>query len=349
MLRQIFPAAALMGVALLAGCAQTGAPAPVLTADPAAMDINWRPFSASSPWNTKIAPDAKIAPDSDVLTGAFADLNPLHINMPEWSVAVYYIDQTETHTHLVQSLYPDQYGNGFGPKARIPFPDGAAAAGPQLGSGYLAIVDRLYGMAWEMRQAGQYPENGGWFAGFGAKVDLRGDGVNRPWMDSSAPLMSASPRASGTPLMAGLIRVDEVKSGRIDHALAFAYPKPRTDVFVAPASTALESGEGRAPNLNGMPMGTRIQLNPDYDIEQTLMSPEAKIIARALQEYGAILVDEADGAVLFAEAGPDQLAQWEGLLAPEELYLLFTPEFMSLNFRVLDTGPAMPGKPRLGQ
>lgn len=347
MLRQILPAAAVIGVALIAGCAQTGEKPPVRTADPAAEQLDWRPFSADSPWNTKIAPDAKIAPDSDALTGAFADLNPLHINMPDWSVAVYYADHTETPKHLVQPLYADHYGKGFGPKALIPIPDGAEAAGPELGTGYLAIVDKRYGLAWEMRQAGQYAGNGGWFAGYGAEVDLRGTGVNPPWMEAPTPDASGSPRASGTPLIAGLIRVDEIKAGRIDHALAFAYPGARRDVFVAPASTALEGVKGSTPNPFGMPMGTRIQLNPDYDIEQTLLSPSAKIIARALQEYGAILVDEADGTVLFAEAGPEQLAQWEGLLTPQDLQLLFTPEFMSLNFRVLDTGPTLPGKPRL--
>lgn len=348
MLRHLLSATALMGTALIAGCAQTGEAPPVLTADPAATQMDWRPFSAESPWNTKIAPDAKIDPDSDALTGVFADLNPLHINMPEWSVAVYYVDQTQTPKKPVQALYPDQYGTGFGPDALIPIPDGAKAAGPDLGSGYLAIVDRLHGMAWEMRQAGQYPETGGWFAGYGAKVDLRASGVNAPWMEAPTPGVSGSPRPSGAPLLAGLIRVDEIKSGRIDHALAFAYPAVRTGVFVAPASTALEATDGREPNPFGMPMGTRIQLNPDYDIDQTLLSPEAKIIARALQEYGAILVDEADGTVLFAESGPEQLAAWEGVLAPGDLQLLFTPEFMSLNFRVLEIGTPMPGKPRPG-
>jgi hypothetical protein len=342
MLRQVLPAAALIGAVFLAGCAQTGATAPVATTEAPAETGPFRPFSAESPWNTKIPADAKIDPNSDVLTAQFLDLNPLHINIKEWSVAVYPVD-AKTKRRYVQALYPDQYGRGFGPRIQIPIPEGASPAGPDLGTGYIVLEDRAAGTAWEMRQAGQNPD-GGWFAGFGSTIDLKGSGVNRPWMTEANRLMSGSPRPSGAPLLAGLIRVDELKAGQIDHALAFAYPNARMDAFVAPASDALA---GKSPNAagNGLPLGTRIQLDPNYDVEDTKLSPEAKTIARALQTYGAILVDQAAGTVLYAEASPDKLAEWDGLLDSGELYLLFTPEFMSKNFRVLDMGETMPGQP----
>jgi len=343
MLRHVLPAAALLSAALITGCAQTGDKAAPVAAEAAAESAPWRPFSAASPWNTPIPAGAPIDPNSDVLMGEFAGLNALHINMPDWSVAIYPVDET-TPKHYVRAIYPDHYGRGFGPSERVPIPAGASAAGPDFGTGFLVLEDRKAGKAWEMRQAGQNPD-GTWFAGFGAVVDLRGTGVNPPWMKAESAAHSASPRASGVPLVAGLIRVDELKAGRIDHALAFAYPLARTGAFVPPASTALEAGNGRPVNPFGLPMGARIQLDPSYDIENTLMSPEGKVIARALQEYGAILVDDAGAAVLFAEAAPAQLAEWEGVLSPEELHLLFTPEFMSRNFRVLEIGPVLQGKP----
>lgn len=346
MLRQMLPAAALLGAAVIAGCAQTGDKTAVNTRHVAVSEGPYRPFSADSPWNTKIPSDAKIDPNSDVLMGDLANYNPLHINIAEWSVAVYPVDPATTPRRYVQALYPNQYGKGFGPRQRIPIPDGVKAAGPDLGTGYLVLEDRASGTAWEMRQAGQN-EDGGWFTGFGAVVDLAGTGVNPPWMTTSSPQMAASPRPSGVPLVAGLIRADELKAGRIEHALAFGYQGARTNAFIAPASTALPAQEGRPENPFGLPMGARIQLDPSYDIENTKLSEEAKVIARALQEYGAILVDEAGGTVLYAEAAPDKLAEFEGLLSPEELHLLFTPEFMSKNFRVLEIGTMMPGRPRL--
>lgn len=344
MMRSILPAAAFLGAAILAGCAQTGAEPAAAATDMLEQAGPYRPFSADSPWNTKIPADAKIDPNSDVLMADFVEMNPLHINIAEWSVAVYQVDAKTTPKHYVQALYPNQYGRGFGPRQRIPIPHGAAPGGPDLGTGYLVLEDRKTGSAWEMRQAGQN-KDGGWFAGFGATVDLRGIGVNAPWMVAESPLLAASPRPSGVPLSAGLIRVDELKAGRIEHALAFAYGKVRTNAFVAPASMAMPSREGRADNPFGLPLGARIMLDPSYDIENTMLSPSAKVIARALQEYGAFLVDEADGAVLYAEAAPEQIAEFKGLLSSEELHLLFTPEFMSRNFRVLEIGEVMPGVP----
>lgn len=343
MLRQILPAAALFTAALITGCAQTGEKAAPAVTEAAAETGPWRPFSAASPWNTPIAANAPIDPNSDVLMGEFANLNALHINMPEWSVSVYPVDAA-TPKKTVQGLYADSYGPGFGPNKRIPIPEGASPAGPDGGTGFLVLEDRKAGKAWEMRQAGQY-ENGNWFAGFGAEIDLRGTGVNAPWMQALSATHGMSPRASGAPLVAGLIRVEELKAGRIDHALAFAYPIARTGAFVPPASTALEAVNGRIDNPFGLPMGARIQLDPSYDIENTLLSPEGKVIARALQEYGAILVDDAGATVLFAEAAPAQLTEWEGVMSPDELHLLFTPEFMSKNFRVLEIGPTLAGKP----
>jgi hypothetical protein len=77
------------------------------------------------------------------------------------------------------------------------------------------------------------------------------------------------------------------------------------------------------------------------------ISPGAKAVAKALQEYGAILVDTAGATVLFAEGGPEQLAKWDGVLAPGDLQSLFTTGFMATHFRVIDTGEPLPGVPRL--
>jgi hypothetical protein len=164
-------------------------------------------------------------------------------------------------------------------------------------------------------------------------------------MTTESPLLAASPRPSGVPLTAGLIRVDELKAGNIEHALAFGYPNVRTNAFVSPASTGIASQEGRADNPFGLPLGARFRLDPSYDIENTKLSPSAKVIARALQEYGAILVDEAGGSVLYAEGSPEAIAEFKGLLTPEELHLLFTPEFMSKHFQVLEITGIMPAQP----
>jgi hypothetical protein len=345
MLRQMLPAIALMGVALASGCAQT--PEVPLTAVAVASEPapGWRPFSPDSPWNTKVAADAPIDPNSDILLAELGKSGPFYVNIAEWSVMVKYFDSAKAPKRTVRALYEGRYGPGFGPREQVPIPaDAFDPETPASQSTYFTLVDPVRNLAWDMRQSGQSPE-GSWHAGFGAAVDLSGTGVSIPWMKAERADLSAGARPSGAPLIAGLIRVDEVKAGRIDHALAFATPLPLTGKFVPPASTDLPAESAAAARYTGLPMGARIQLNPDYDIDNTLLSPGGKVVARALQEYGAILVDQAGANVLYAESGPDHIAAWEGVLSPSDLQILLTPEFIALNFRVIDSGEPMPGIP----
>lgn len=324
------------------GCASE----PVQNAQPAqeGNPANWRPFSAESAWNTKIPPDAKTDPESDILIADLAATNPLYIAITDWSVPVYYIERSKATSEPVYQLYSGVHGRGFELGSRIPIGDTNGDFTPEKGSGFISIVDTSMNIAWEMKQASRGAD-GLYFAGFGTITNLSGTGASVPWMKAENYHAAASPRASGAPLIAGLIRVNEIKSGRIDHALAFAYPRPRTDAFVYPASTALESRDGRPFNRLGLPMGARIQLDPAFDVENAGLSSAAKIIARALQEYGAILVDDAGGTVLFAESGPAQLAEWDGVLDSEALQRVFTREMMVNNFRLIEMGEVMPGRP----
>ena len=196
-----------------------------------------------------------------------------------------------------------------------------------------------------MRQAHQR-DDGRWFTGFGAITNLRGSGVSQPWNEVEQPNLAASALASGFPLTAGLIRVEEIKAGRIPHALMFAYPGAMTDGFVSPASTALPVAENvDAAPQTGMPLGARIQLDPAFDVDASDLSREGKIVARALQEYGAYLGESAGGNVLFAESAPNQLEAWDGTLASGELQGVFTPEMMAKHFRLIEMGDVLPGPP----
>lgn len=348
-------AAAVLPILAIAACAQSGTGVmrdPDLTSDLAALTItpppDWRPFSADSPWNTAIPADAVIDRNSDVLVAGLAKDSGLYVNIPEWTVTVRYFDSARAVRKPVRALFPDRFGPGFEPGRRVPLPDGAVPEGSgDAQAHYVTLVDPIRQKAWDIRQGGR-TARGDWYAGFGAEVDLAGTGVSIPWMQAERADLSGGARPSGIPLVAGLIRLDDIKAGQIDHALAFAYPGARPGWFVPPASTALQVSPERAGRDFGLPMGARIQLDPDYDIENTRLSPAGKVIARALQEYGAVLVDEAGATVLFAEGGPELAPQWDGILAPGDLQFFFTPEFMQANFRVLKMEERMPGEIRFG-
>jgi hypothetical protein len=185
--------------------------------------------------------------------------------------------------------------------------------------------------------------HGRWFTGLGAVTDLNGSGVAPPWFDNPRELDSHRARASGFPLVAGLILLEEVKTGRIDHALTFAYDHCRTGLFIPPASTA-QVAQLEAIDSRGIPMGGRIQLDPAWDVEHSGLSRAGKIIAHALQDYGAYCGDYAGANVLYAENSPAAVAAWEGVLATGELAQIFTPDFIRQHFRVLAMGNLLPGQ-----
>ena len=304
----------------------------------------WRPFSDASPWNRRIAPEATADPDSRALIADFASRGALHINIKDWSIPVYFVDAAATPKRDVGDSRPGVYGAGFEFPRRIPIPDGAIASPPvgEDSDNHLCIVDRGRNLEWGMWAARQ-DRTGRWFTGLGAVTDLAGTGVAAPWFAAERQLDSHRARASGFPLVAGLMLVDEFKAGRIDHALVFAYDHCRSEFFAPPASTA-QATLPATKNSRGIPMGGRIQLDPAWDVEHSGLSAAGKIIAHALQEYGAYCGDYAGANVIYADNSPAALRAWDGVLSSTELEAVFTPAMLREHFRVLDMGNLLPGQ-----
>ena len=310
----------------------------------AAAALVWRPFSSDSPWNTRIPAAAAADCDSPALIADLASRGPWLINIKDWSIPVYFVDAAATPRHDVGDLRPGIYGAGFAFPRRIPIPTGAIASPPvgDHSDNHLCVIDRALGLEWGMWAARQ-DATGRWFTGLGAVTDLNGTGVAPPWFDGPRELDSHRARASGFPLIAGLIRVDEIKAGRIEHALAFAYDHCRTGLFVPPASTS-QVTQLDAVDSRGIPMGGRLQLDPTWDVENSGLTRAGKIIAHALQEYGAYCSDYAGANVLYAENSPAAVPAWAGVLATHDLAMIFTPEFIRKHFRVIDLGTLLPGQ-----
>jgi hypothetical protein len=305
---------------------------------------SWRAFSDDSPWNQRIPAGAGADHASAQMIADFAARGPLHINIEDWSIPVYFVDAGKTPRHDVGDSRPGVYGRGFEFPRAIPIPDDAVASPPyrEGSDNHLCIVDRAKQLEWGLWLA-QKDASGRWFTGLGAVTDLSGTGVAPPWFASRRQLDSHRARASGFPLIAGLILRDEIAAGRIEHALVFAYDHCRTGVFVPPASTSQVAVPGTA-NSRGIPMGGRIQLDPSWDVEHSGLSHAGKIVARALQDYGAYCGDYAGANVLYAENSPAAVAAWKGVLGEDDLAAVFDPEFIRTHFRVLDLGNIWPGQ-----
>ena len=138
-----------------------------------------------------------------------------------------------------------------------------------------------------------WPTPGGsWQAGSGAVFDLTDHGLR--------PAGWTSADAAGLPILPGLVRYDEVASGRIDHALRFTAPQTQR-AYVWPARHYASSSTD--PDLP--PMGQRFRLRADFDISD--FSATNQVILTALKEYGMMLAD--NGSAWYLSGVPDE--RWD--------------------------------------
>jgi hypothetical protein len=98
------------------------------------------------------------------------------------------------------------------------------------------------------------------------------------------PLGWTSADAAGLPILPGLVRRSEVRSGEIDHAIRITFERTRR-AYALPASHWASDECG--PNLP--PMGMRLRLEAGYPLGG--MSEDARVVAEALKRYGAIVAD----------------------------------------------------------
>ncbi|MET0920496.1 MAG: DUF4124 domain-containing protein [Acidimicrobiia bacterium] len=103
--------------------------------------------------------------------------------------------------------------------------------------------------------------------------------------------------ASGLSQLAGLITLEELKSGHIDHAISIGVVNTRKGVVSWPANRT--DGKSLAPNA--IPEGQRLRLDPSLDLSTLSLTPMGRMVAVALQRYGAIVRDSAGSVAVYAE------------------------------------------------
>jgi hypothetical protein len=274
----------------------------------------WRPFNDQSPWNTPIAANASVDSNSAAMIQDFsmiAGQTEFWINIQDYSVPVYFVDST---TVPMVTVAASLGGTGFRTGAATgdaagtgmaPIPSGAMpAAGTDM---HLAIVDKSAQMEWGFWDAVQ---GGSWTAGEASTLDLSGDGVrpperNDPWWAGHGP------RACGFGLIAGLITMEEMQAGAIEHALVVAYSHIMSRYYTSPASSAQGTTSDALPT-RGIPCGGRIQLDPSLNLATLGLSPSGLAIATALQKYGAFVGDYSGATSLYADASSSAQAYWQG-------------------------------------
>ena len=103
--------------------------------------------------------------------------------------------------------------------------------------------------------------------------------------------------AAGLPIFPSVVRYDELKRGKIEHALRVTFKNTRR-AYVSPATHYAS----RKTDANLPRMGERLRLRQDFNTSR--FSPEVKTILEALKRYGMLVADNGiDWAVSVA---PDE-------------------------------------------
>ena len=263
------------------------------TAMPPSIEVQI-PYSKTSIWNTPIGPAPKydrhssemvatleLSNEGRIITAGEAYNYPVYFadeQTPRWDIpckinmcTIASSDQEVIRTDMVQD---------------VPIPEDAQPG--EDTDARMIIIDRATRMEYDVMNARRTAV--GWTAGTVSIYNISWDGT---------PVMHSS-RGSGLPGYAGLLRPWEIRQGRIEHALAFGYTETASEKCVFPASKS--DGDSELPF--SIPEGARLQLDPsltDADFNEMGLNPTAKIIARALQEYGMILVDTSGSFKIYVE------------------------------------------------
>ena len=284
----------LCGVALLAGVLAASESLAASTAASAGTPVPGAPncpmFPADNVWNTPIT-NLPVDPHSaQWLASMDASTTNLHPDFgpsgdPANPYGMPYTVVPAGHQFVnVSFQYADESDPGpypFGPDT--PIEGGQNATGDR----HAIMVDPSTCTLYELYDA-QYSPNGS-TAGSGAIWNL----------DSNAlrPAGWTSADAAGLPILPGLVRYDEVLSGKIAHAIRMTAEETDTS-YIWPARH--EAGTASNPNLP--PMGARFRLKASFDISG--FSPQAQVVLRAMQQYGLILADNGSNWYFGGTADP---------------------------------------------
>lgn len=240
------------------------------------------PASRANPWSVPVRAVAATTADSGTIVARLARSGPAVALLYEFGTPVYEAD-ARTPRRRVGCTRP--WGTCDLENTPVPLPDDAR---PAPGSdGALVVEDRDARKAYEFFEARRLPD-GNWTTGWGSVTPLDGDGRK-------------GETGSGTSLLAGLIRTDEVRTGRIDHALQLASTFTCPDRTVYPAVKT--DGDDVRPDC--LPMGSHLQLDPSVDVAALpgLGSAE-RAVAVAWQRYGGYVQNSAGAPLVVGFENP---------------------------------------------
>lgn len=245
-----------------------------------------RPFAANAFINTPVSQNAAVAANSPAIISQAVTSYASHAalsNNSDWGIPIVNAESQSNH-YTVGCRY---YGcdRHFGP-VQIP-----AGAQPDSGSDGHLVVLQPNGNELDM-WLGQHTSSG-WTAGSRWVESASGPAANCTQVHGCS-----GANAADFALAAGVIRPEEVAQGHIDHALVITTPDTRQGYIACPATNT----DGRHADPNAMPIGAHVQLDPSVNVSALPIPAWERVIAVALQQYGAYVVDTGGSLAIYGQS-----------------------------------------------
>lgn len=119
-----------------------------------------------------------------------------------------------------------------------------------------------------------------WEADAGHTIDL-----------TSNTIMPYTSTVSGTSLLAGMIRYEELAAGAINHAISITIPSTSNKPGIWPSTT---NSDGKNTDPNAPRIGSWLRLK---NVDVTKFGPKTRVIIEALQTHGAVITDTNVGGI----------------------------------------------------
>jgi hypothetical protein len=203
----------------------------------------------------------------------------------------------------------------------VPVPaDAHAAAGSDEEIQIYQPSTNHYWEFWRFRKN----SSGHWEACWGGEITdvSQSDGIFPNWLGATA---------TSLPLLGSVVRIQELQSGQIDHAIGLVIGDDATadlNPNVVPAKTRdpnhrapgvswpATHGDGGSSDPNAIPEGTRLRLPASLDLNNYDLTPIARVIAVAAQKYGFIVNDSSPTPTLSMRLGDPTTYTAAGLADP---------------------------------
>jgi hypothetical protein len=270
----------------------------------------FRFFSPTSFWNKALPADAPLDPSSAAMMRAFDEeivaeeavkVRPW-INTTSYSVPIYTVPADQpvvkvtledvSVSPLLQSAWDAVPLRSAWDAVPLP-PDAQPAAGTDK---HLVVwqpsTDRLWEF-WHLEMSAA-----GWKAGWGGA--MRHVSSNPGVYSREAwPGATSFWGASGTSLSiaGGLITLEDLENGQINHAVAMAVRNVRAGIYASPA----QRSDGKSSDPLSLPEGAHLRLNPSLNLAALHLPRLALMIAEAAQRYGIVVRDKAAEVTFFAQ------------------------------------------------